>query len=45
MKGAMDKITIMNNQRKSEVRFHIFIPSLLRFVVYGRKMPLAAQLK
>jgi hypothetical protein len=41
----MDKITTMNNQKKSQVLFNTFIPSLLNLVVYGRKMPLAAQPK
>jgi hypothetical protein len=41
----MDKMTAMNNQKKTQVLFNIFVPSLLKEMVYGRKMPLAAQLK
>jgi hypothetical protein len=39
----MDKVIPTNNQRKNEVLFNIFIPSLLRVVVNGRKMPLILQ--
>jgi hypothetical protein len=41
----MDKMTTMNNQKKSQVLSNISIPSLQKLVVNGRKMPLAAQPK